>query len=105
MSEHTYIRVQWLHGLQDEPVELWSELDKERFETRKLEVFRNGAVGYASASEAVEGTMLGTVPVPSLAEIAADSQFRPEEIPQSEFENRWLTRRCRSCELAFPAIV
>ncbi|ULR47139.1 hypothetical protein [Rhizobium sp. K102] len=77
MSEHTYIRVQWLHDFPEEPVDLWSELDRERFETRKLEIFRNGTVGYASASEAVGGTMLGIVPVPSLAEIAADSEFEP----------------------------
>jgi hypothetical protein len=37
--------------------------------------------------------MLGIVPVPSLAEIAADSEFEPQEISQSEFEDRWSARQ------------
>jgi hypothetical protein len=92
MTERTYLRVRWLHEFSDEPVELWSELDGERFETRKLEIFRDGVVGYASAVEAVGGTQLGMVAVPTLNEIAADLQFEPEEVSQEAFERRWETR-------------
>ena len=92
MSEHTYIRVRWLHDLPEEPVDLWSELDRDRFETRKLAIFRNGAVGYASATESFGGTWLGEVPVPLLTEIAADSEFEPEEVSRSAFEARWNAR-------------
>jgi hypothetical protein len=93
MTEHTYLRVRWLHEFSDEPVELWSELDGERFETRKLEIFRDVAGGYASAGEAVGGTQLGKVPLPPLSEIATYPQFEPEEISQAAFEQRWESRR------------
>jgi hypothetical protein len=56
MDEYTYIRVRWLHDAPDEPVDLWSELDCQRFETRKVEIFRDGRLGYASATEAAGGT-------------------------------------------------
>jgi len=92
MCEHTYIRVRWLHSSQEEPVDLWSELNQKRYETRKLEIWRNGFVGYASADEASRGTRLGEVPVPTLAEIVANSEFEAEEIPRIEFEIRWATR-------------
>jgi Domain of unknown function (DUF6881) len=95
MGEHTYIRVRWLHGFPDEPVDLWSELDRARFETRKLEFFRDGTVGFASAAESAHGTELGSIPVPSLEEIATDPQFLTKEISQAAFERRWKTRHSR----------
>lgn len=95
MDENIYIRVRWLHDFQDEPVDLWSELDRERFETRKLEIFRDGTVGFASATEATDGTRLGSIPVPPLAEIARDPEFVLEEISQEAFERRWNARHSR----------
>jgi hypothetical protein len=92
MAENTYIRVRWLHDFQDEPVDLWSELDRGRFETRKVEVFRDGTVGYASITETAHRTYLGSVPVPPLEEIAMDPQFVPEEISQAAFERQWDAR-------------
>lgn len=37
-----YLFVRWIHNFPDEPVLLYSELDKSRFETRKIEVFPDG---------------------------------------------------------------
>ncbi len=42
-----YIKVKWLHSHPDEPVLLYSELDKDRWETRKVEVFADGRIGFA----------------------------------------------------------
>ncbi|CCD99653.1 conserved hypothetical protein [Bradyrhizobium sp. STM 3809] len=95
MRKNTYIRVRWLHDLEDEPVELWSELDGERFETRKLEIFRNGRIGFASASETTEGTALGEIAVPPLDEIVRDRAFVAEEVSQEAFELRWQVRQAR----------
>jgi hypothetical protein len=92
MNEKTYIRVRWLHDFRDEPIELWSELDQLRLEIRKLEIFRDGTIGYASATETAQGTQLGSIPVPPLKEIAMDPQFVPEEISQDEFEREWNAR-------------
>ncbi len=73
-------------------MDLWSELDERRFETRKIEYFRDGSVGYADGEVEVGGTRLGDVPVPSLEDIAIDPQFAPEPISASDFEDRWSRR-------------
>jgi hypothetical protein len=89
MGQLSYLRVRWHHSSPDEPVELWSELDAGREEVRKVEIWRDGRVGYASFDEQAGGTRLGEVAVPSLDEIAADPQFEPEAISQAEFEECW----------------
>ena len=80
----TYIRVKLIHLNPGEPVLLLSELDDERYEVRKLEIFRDGRVGRASPGEHDNGTEPGIEPVPSIA-----SEFDGEEIAQSEFEAAW----------------
>lgn len=37
-----YVLVEWSHDLEDEPCEIYSELDENRCEVRKVEFFRNG---------------------------------------------------------------
>jgi hypothetical protein len=71
---------------------LYSELDDNRFEVRKVEVFRNRTCGYASAEGAFGGTQLGLLAMPELSEIAKDPQFEPVEIAQAEFETVWARR-------------
>lgn len=89
MSAHSYIRVRWRHDVADEPIDLWSELDGDRYETRKLEFYRDGRVGYADATQAVEGTRLSELPLPALVEIGSDPHFEPQEVSQTEFEKLW----------------
>lgn len=89
MSEQSYIRVKWLHSHPDEPVELWSELDADRFEVRKVEVWADGRVGYAARGREVGGTKLGGRAAPPLEEIASDPQFEPAEVSKAEFDRFW----------------
>jgi hypothetical protein len=84
-----YIRVKWIDSLPNEPVALLSELDDDRYETRKLEIFGDGSVGRASADASDDRTLLGELPVPSIDEINSDPQFQAVEITQSEFEAAW----------------
>ena len=70
-----YIDVAWKSVGTTDPYRLLSELDKGRFETRKLEFFRSGAVGSASSAHATTNTELGSDPIPHLEEINADAQF------------------------------
>jgi hypothetical protein len=91
----TYLRVGWKHSHTEEPVILYSELDDNRFEVRKVEVFRNGRHGYASADGASSGTMLGVIAVPDPSEIANDPQFEPVEITREELEAAWARRDVR----------
>jgi hypothetical protein len=85
----TYVKVEWIHLRDDEPVLLYSELDESRWENRKIEVFADGRCGYASQTESIGSTRLGEEPIPPMAEIAADPQFRPSEITEPEFEEVW----------------
>ena len=68
---------------------LYSELDDQRWERRKIEMFRDGRMGYADAEREFGGSALGLEPAPSLAEIAGDPQFEPVEITRQEFESVW----------------
>ncbi len=88
-----YLYIKWIHKNPGDPVHLYSELDDERYEVRKVEVFADGRRGFADAHEEYAGTVLGTMPVPPLAEIAADKQFEPKEIAVEEFQRIWLKRR------------
>jgi len=85
-----FIDVTWRHNSEDEPVRLVSEIDVQRYETRKLEFFRDGKVGFASTVAKSEETMLGVEPVPPLSEINSDSQFSASSISATDFEALWV---------------
>jgi hypothetical protein len=72
---------------------LYSELDDDRWEIRKVEIFADGTCGWAGSNEANGPTRLGEAPVPSVAKIAADPEFDPVEIERGEFEEVWARRR------------
>jgi len=91
----TYMRVEWRHGFADEPVWLYSELDDERWEVRKVEVFRDGTCGFASSEGETGTTRLGTMPTPTLEEIGRDPEFIPVEITREDFEAIWRERSRR----------
>jgi hypothetical protein len=84
-----YIDVRWIHSNADDAVRLVSELDADRYETRKLEFFLDGRVGYASKDRASDATRLGKVPVPPLAEINAQAEFSGIAIGAVDFEALW----------------
>lgn len=86
----SFIAVQWLHSSEHYPVELFSELDADRIEVRKVEVFADGRAQFADSTSHSGDTMLGLVPVPALDEIAADAQFKPRAITADEFEAAWV---------------
>jgi hypothetical protein len=85
-----YIKVRWKHSLSSEPVLLFSEVDDIGWESRKVEVYADGRMGYASKSESRFGSGLSKEVLPPLAEIALDPQFEPVEIDQEEFERAWV---------------
>lgn len=85
----SYIKVKWRHNDFEYPVLLYSELDDARWEIRKIEIWSDGKVGYASNTSDNGDTRLGLAPVPSVASIASDNQFEPIEISKTEFEEIW----------------
>ncbi|MBR8216273.1 DUF6881 domain-containing protein [Burkholderia vietnamiensis] len=91
-----YIRVKWIHSIHNEPVLIYSELDEERWELRKVEIYADGRMGFACKSESAGGSGLSKEPIPSLDEIANDDQFQPIEIDRDEFERIWNSARSKS---------
>ncbi len=89
-----YIRLKWNHSNPDEPVWLFSELNSEGREVRKIECFQNGFCDIATVGLSSGTATLITLPLPDLRALARrDPEFVPLEISQEEFEQVWSTRR------------
>ena len=82
----TYLKVVWKHDFLEEPTELFSELDEERYETRKVERFRNGLLQFAGPQGASGDTWLGETPIPPAEKIAQDPVFLVCPLTSDEFE-------------------
>ncbi len=85
----TYIYSKWKNSPAGSPVEFYSELDSARYETRKVEIFQNGKICYASQAKSTGETRLGITPVPPIAEIMSQPEFDIKTITKQEFENIW----------------
>lgn len=84
-----YIKVKWIHSFPNEPIWLYSELDDDRWEIRKVYIFPDATIEYAGPDGNTGSTMLGLEPVPSLEEISTNPVFVAEEISAEEFEDVW----------------
>jgi len=84
-----YIDVNWLHDSDKEPYRLVSEIGRDQYETRKLEFFRTGDVGYASLRSHTNNTMLGIAEIPQLEEINSQIEFQGKSISKQQFEQLW----------------
>jgi hypothetical protein len=54
-----YQAVRWAHDLVDEPVMLFSEIDADGYEVRKVDEYRNGRLDLADAVTETGSTALG----------------------------------------------
>lgn len=79
---------------------LYSELNDEFWELRKIEVYADGRADFADNKRQSGSTKLGIEPLPSLNEIAADPEFNPSKISAEEFEIMW--ERALSRKLGLP---
>ena len=84
-----YLFVRWKHPNPEDPTLLYSELNEDRWEVRKVEIYADGRLGYADNDKELKKTRLGLEPVPALSEIAKNPEFEPEEITREEFERIW----------------
>ena len=82
-------RVEWHHNFDEEPLIIYSEIDANGFEIRKVKQFRDGTSTFADESTTTGTTWLSEVAVPSLNEIAEQSEFKAEPIEASTFEAVW----------------
>ena len=84
-----YLRVAWHHDFPEEPVELYSEVDDDGYEVRKVHVFRDGHLEYADADVETPMTGLSEVPIGPVESIAAQDEFSPAIIGRQDFEEIW----------------
>ena len=90
-----YVKVKWLHEVEDTPILLYSELDHNRYEVRKVEAYSDGRLDYADQESNSGHTKLGIEPIPSIDDIAKDPQFIPENITKKDFDEVWTLARAR----------
>jgi hypothetical protein len=92
-----YVRLKWNHTNPDEPVWIFSELDLDGKEVRKIECFRNGFCDIAAASGSSGTAALMTLPLPDLKQLARrDPEFTPVEITKEQFEEVWVKRQFKA---------
>lgn len=84
-----YIKVVWNQSNKDYPVLIYSELEDDQYESRKIEKYIDGSYGYAFNNHEINDSGLSKCAVPSIEKIAEDSEFEPFEITKEEFEEVW----------------
>lgn len=84
-----YIKVKWCDAEEGVPVIWYSEIGADRYEIRKIGIFRDGSYGYADNSNELGGMWLSDQPVPSIEDIKSQG-FEVVEITLDEFEEAWL---------------
>jgi len=98
----TYLLVKWKHSYPDEPSVLYSELDDQRMQRRKIDIYPDGRWGFADAQEEVGGSGLGDAPTPSVEQLNANPEYEAMEIDKEEFERLWAVRRNARIMTPFP---
>ncbi len=84
-----HLRVRWFHNSVEDPVVLYSEIDDERWEIRKVDEYVDGRRDLAGTGIETGSTFLAEDQTPSIEEINSDPQFEAVEITAEEFEAVW----------------
>lgn len=89
----SYLKVHWKHDSEKQPVAFYCELDDDRMEVRKVELFADGNMYYAYAKGTSGKTLLAPLPMPTIEELSASPNYQPSEITRQEFEEIWSLAR------------
>lgn len=84
-----YVKVAWIHEFPDEPVLYFSELGEGGYETRRVQVYRDGRIEWADEVFETATVGLAEIPFPSVGEISSREGFTAEEISSEEFDRAW----------------
>ena len=80
-----YYKTIWNHTNDYDPIVMYSAIDEERYETKRLDIFRDGHVAYFDTRTPME---LSEAPYPSdFDTINATDEFDVSEISSIDFEN------------------
>ena len=88
-----YVKVACDHELEDEPVLYFSELGEDDYETRKVQIYRDGRSEWADESKEDEKVGLSEIAFPPVEDISMQPEFTAEEISADEFESVWRASR------------
>lgn len=81
-----YEKLIWDTAPPDHPLITYSEIDDERWETRKVEIFRDKPPGYADLTECLGSIGLSEV---KLRETVVHRELKLIQITAEEFEDVW----------------
>jgi hypothetical protein len=98
----TYLLVKWKTASPDVPCVMYSELDDQRMERRKIDVYADGRWGFADEHEEIGGSGLGEASTPTVDCLNADPEYEAEAIDKEEFEKLWSVRRNARIMTPFP---
>lgn len=84
-----YQHTAWKHHRSDTPVEIYSELDEERWETRKVEVFADGGLRYSDGVDSTGTCDLSDQPLPPIDPNFENRTLVATAIDESAFERMW----------------
>ncbi len=88
-----YLKVHWSHDSEKQPVAFYCEMEDDRMEIRKVELYADGSLGYANAKRSSGKTTLGALPMPTIAELSASPNYEAHEITRTEFDEIWSLAR------------
>jgi hypothetical protein len=88
-TDPTYLHAHWRTAPGGCPIEMYSELDRDCWEIRKVEIFPGGRLQRAGPDGETGDTRLAELPLPTVDEISRDLQFEAREISAEEFERAW----------------
>lgn len=71
------------------PILIFSEIDDDRNETRKIEIYKDKSIGYAYENVEYGPTGLSELALPEIDEINVQDGLEAEEISPELFERAW----------------
>jgi hypothetical protein len=84
-----YVKVRWSHDYPDTTVAYFIELRDDRYETRRVQVYRDGRMEWADRDHESATVRLSERAFRPLDEINAQPQLTAESIDAEEFNTVW----------------
>jgi uncharacterized protein YpuA (DUF1002 family) len=84
-----YERTEWRHDNPNSPVDIYSELDEDRWEVRKVEVFADGRMQYSDGVDSTGDSGLSEVPLPPITPREPGSPLHVTVVDEETFDRMW----------------
>ncbi|HEX9338081.1 MAG TPA: hypothetical protein VF892_19445 [Pseudonocardiaceae bacterium] len=84
-----YLHVKWRHDLPHQPTDIYTEVDDDRWEARKVEVFADGRIQYSDGVDSTGNTDLSDVRSPLPGEAPDNDVLTTTAIDEAAFEHMW----------------